>query len=157
MNLGYAPLTAKVWDMQVLVLSCGLLDVTDLVWWQPYHTPLEKDGPPRQTTAWLPGAIEVIADPEKSEVGPNVVGQLFTAYQDTLHGHTDTSLCSCGIGRQSLHRREASLWMALVSGCCRRWLCERRTLRRIWHIQGVVPWTAPRQEQCMSSRRLWRT
>lgn len=54
------------------MLSCGLLDVMDLVWWQPYHTPLEKDGPPRQTTAWLPRAIEVIADPEKSEVGPNV-------------------------------------------------------------------------------------
>ncbi len=57
--------------MQVLVLSCGLLDVTDLVWWQPYHTPIEKDGLKRQTTSWLPRAIEVTSDPEKSEVGPN--------------------------------------------------------------------------------------
>ena len=81
--LDYAPLTAKVWDMQVLVLSCGLLDVTDLVWWQPYHTSLEKDGLKRQTTAWLPEAIEVISDPEKSEVGPN---ELEAALQ-CLSGH----------------------------------------------------------------------
>ncbi|CAL5225176.1 g7957 [Coccomyxa viridis] len=53
---------------KVLVLSCGLLDVTDLVWWQPHHNPLEKDGIRRQSTAWLPGAIEVASDPDNAEV-----------------------------------------------------------------------------------------
>ena len=53
----------------MLVLSCGLLDLTDLVWWQPYHTPLAKDGIQRHSTAWLPGAIEITSDPEKAEVG----------------------------------------------------------------------------------------
>ena len=57
--------------LQVLVLSCGLLDVTDLVWWQPHYTPLEKDGIRRQSTAWLPGAIEVTSDPDNAQVRPN--------------------------------------------------------------------------------------
>ncbi len=59
--------------MQVLVLSCGLLDVPDLVWWQPHHAPLEKDGIRRHSTAWLPGAIEVTSDPDIAEVRPNLL------------------------------------------------------------------------------------
>ena len=52
-----------------MVLSCGLLDVMDLVWWQPYHTPLERGGSRCHSTAWLPGAIEITSDPDKGEVG----------------------------------------------------------------------------------------
>ena len=51
-----------------MVLSCGLLDVMDLVWWQPYHKPLEKGGSKRHSSAWLPGAIEITSDPDKAEV-----------------------------------------------------------------------------------------
>ena len=53
-----------------MVLSCGLLDVTDLVWWQPYNTPPDMDGVKRQSTAWLPGAVEVTSDPGSAEVRP---------------------------------------------------------------------------------------
>ena len=68
--------------MQVLVLSCGLLDVTDLVWWQPHHAPLEKDGIKRHSTAWLPGAIEVTSDPDNAEVSPCF---LFSIHASTQH------------------------------------------------------------------------
>jgi len=51
------------------VLSCGLLDVVDLVWWQPYQKPLEEEDVKRRSTAWLPGAIEITSDPDKAEVG----------------------------------------------------------------------------------------
>ena len=51
-----------------MVLSCGLLDVMDLIWWQPYHTPLERGGSRRHSSAWLPGAIEITSDPDKAEV-----------------------------------------------------------------------------------------
>ncbi|CAL8467279.1 g6816 [Coccomyxa elongata] len=47
----------------VLVVSCGLLDSADLVWWQPYHS-----HPQRRSCAWLPGAIEVTSDYNTSQV-----------------------------------------------------------------------------------------
>jgi hypothetical protein len=49
---------------QVLVVSCGLLDTGDLIWWQPYTAPL----PSRQTTSWLPPAIEVFTNWQALEV-----------------------------------------------------------------------------------------
>ena len=54
--------------LQVMVVSCGLLDVMDLVWWQPYHKPLQREGSRRHSSVWLPSAIEVTSDPDKAEV-----------------------------------------------------------------------------------------
>lgn len=71
----YVCLSSHVWSfsptadfveipVQVLVVSCGLLDCADLVWWQPYH-----DSPAgRRSSAWLPAAIEVTSDCGTSEV-----------------------------------------------------------------------------------------
>ncbi|BDA40432.1 probable PAN2-PAN3 deadenylation complex catalytic subunit pan2 [Coccomyxa sp. Obi] len=47
----------------VLVVSCGLLDSADLLWWQPYHS-----HPHRRSCAWLPAAIEVTSDYSTSQV-----------------------------------------------------------------------------------------
>ena len=52
-----------------MVLSCGLLDVMDLVWWQPYQKPLEHEDVKRHSIAWLPGAIEITSNPDNAEVG----------------------------------------------------------------------------------------
>ena len=74
---------------QVLVLSCGLLDVMDLVWWQPFYTPLEKDGVMRLSTAWLPGAVEIASDPDRAEVRP---GCLVASREHAARGPAKASL-----------------------------------------------------------------
>lgn len=38
--------------MQVLAITCGLSDVADLAWWQPWRTPVTQ-------RPWLPWAIAV--------------------------------------------------------------------------------------------------
>ena len=53
----------------MLVLSSGLADAEDLVWWQPYQSqPPGSDGR-RQSKAWLPMAIEVDSHWQASQVG----------------------------------------------------------------------------------------
>ena len=50
------------------MLSSGLADTEDLVWWQPYQSqPPTGDGC-RRSKAWLPAAIEVDSHWQASQV-----------------------------------------------------------------------------------------
>ena len=47
------------------MVSSGLLDSADLVWWQPYSG---GKSPRRRSSAWLPWAIEITSNCFTSEV-----------------------------------------------------------------------------------------
>lgn len=56
---------------QVLVLSSGLVDAEDLVWWQPYESQAPTGDARRHDKAWLPAAIEVDSQWQASQVRQN--------------------------------------------------------------------------------------